>query len=210
MKRIKLVASSLLIMTLPFSAAVGCDDDEATGPNGTSSGLEFEYDGARSGSYQSEGMPTIAASGLPDVGSWAIARADSLGGLVIAGFEPTGQTQGDLFILQLHPLGTGEFTPCGVSGGEGCHGRFIVGVDTEDLSAVEAWYEISEGSVTLTEAGPDRVVGSFSATFTEFGGTATLTVTDGVIDVPFSQDPSLANGLRCLIENLQAGTNEPC
>lgn len=195
---------------LSLTTGYGCAESEPTGPEEDATGVEFSFDGERSGQYQSEGTPTISSEGLPEVGSWAIARADSLGGMVVAGFEPTGTTDGDLFILQLHPIGTGEFTPCGVVGVEGCHGRFVVGVDTEDLSGVQAWYEMSEGSVTLTEAGPDRVRGTFTATFTNQIGHGTLTVEDGVIDVPFSQDISVANGLACLVENLQAGTNEPC
>jgi hypothetical protein len=193
---------------LAVFAVVGCSEDEPTQPS-EESGLEFTYGGDRSGSYTSEGIPTIGSGGLPEVGSWAIARPDSLGGMVIAAFEPSGTT-GDLFILQLHPIGTGEFTPCNIFAGEGCHGRLIIGVDTDDFTAVEDWFEITSGSVTLSEASDTRVRGTFTITLVNLDETQTITVDDGVIDVPFSSDQQLGHGLSCLARNLKDGTNEPC
>lgn len=203
------VSTVLAILVLAFYVSAGCGDDEPTEP-AEESGLEFTYGGDRTGSYASEGVPSIGSGGLPEVGSWAIARPDSLGGMVIAAFEPSGTTTGDLFILQLHPIGTGEFTPCNISAGEGCHGRLIIGVDIEDFTVVEEWFEITSGSVTLTEASSTRVRGTFSITLENQDGTETITVTDGVIDVPFSSDQQLSHGLSCLARNLRDGTNEPC
>jgi len=203
------IATVLVIALLAFFASVGCGDDEPTEP-GEQSGLEFTYGGDRSGSYTGDGVPTIGSGGLPEVGSWAMARPDSLGGMVIAAFEPSGETTGDLFILQLHPIGTAEFTPCNIYAGEGCHGRLIIGVDIEDFTVVEEWFEITSGSVTLTEASSTRVRGTFSITLENQDGTETITVDDGVIDVPFSNDQQLSHGLSCLARNLRDGTNEPC
>ncbi|MGD8699768.1 MAG: hypothetical protein PVJ43_10785 [Gemmatimonadales bacterium] len=203
------IATALAIALLAMFAFVGCSEDEPTEP-AEGSGLDFTYGGDRSGSYTSEGVPSIGSGGLPEVDSWAIARPDSLGGMVIAAFEPGGETTGDLFILQLHPIGTGEFTPCNINAGEGCHGRLIIGVDIEDFTVVEEWFEIASGSVTLTEASSTRVRGTFSITLENLDQTQTITVTDGVIDVPFSNDPQLSHGLSCLARNLRDGTNEPC
>jgi hypothetical protein len=203
------IATALVIAGLAFFALGGCSDDEPTEP-AEQSGLEFTYGGDRSGSYTGDGVPTIGSGGLPEVSSWAIARPDSLGGMVIAAFEPSGETTGDLFILQLHPIGTGEFSPCGIVGGEGCHGRLIIGVDTDDFSVVEDWFEIISGSVTLTEASSTRVRGTFSITLENQDETETITVDDGAIDVPYSSDPQLGHGLACLARNLKDGTNEPC
>lgn len=203
------VATVLTIALLAMFVLAGCGDDELTEP-AEQSGLEFTYGGDRSGTYASEGAPTIGSSGLPEVSSWAIARPDSLGGMVIAAFEPSGATTGDLFILQLHPIRTGEFTPCDIYAGEGCHGRLIIGVDTEDFTVVEEWFEITSGSVTLSEASETRVRGSFSITLENQDATETITIDDGVIDVPFSNDQQLSHGLSCLARNLRDGTNEPC
>ncbi len=199
----------LAIALVALFVFVGCGDDGPTDP-AEDSGLEFTYGGDRTGSYASEGVPTIGSGGLPEVGSWAIARPDSLGGMVIAAFEPGGETTGDLFILQLHPIRTGEFTPCNIYAGEGCHGRLIIGVDIEDFTVVEDWFEVTSGSVTLTEASSVRVRGTFSITLENLDETQTITVTDGVIDVPFSSDQQLSHGLACLARNLRDGTNEPC
>ena len=203
------IAAVLAIALLALFVFVGCADEEPTEP-AEESGLGFTYGGDRTGSYAGEGVPSIGSSGLPEVGSWAIARPDSLGGMVIAAFEPSSATTGDLFILQLHPIGTGEFTPCNINAGEGCHGRLIIGVDIEDFTVVEAWFEITSGSVTLTEASSTRVRGTFSITLENQDGTETITVDDGVIDVPFSNDQQLSHGLSCLARNLRDGTNEPC
>jgi hypothetical protein len=202
-------ATMLVVALLAVFAFAGCGDDEPTEP-ADESGLEFTYGGDRSGTYASEGVPTIGSGGLPEVDSWAIARADSLGGMVIAAFEPSGATTGDLFILQLHPIRTGEFTPCDINAGEGCHGRLIIGVDTEDFTAVEDWFEISSGSVTLTEASDTRVRGTFSIVLENQDQTQTITIDDGVIDVPFSSDQQVGTGLSCLARNLRDGTNAPC
>lgn len=203
------IATLPVVALLTAFAVVGCHSDEPTQP-ADESGLEFTYGGDRTGSYASEGVPTIGSGGLPEVNSWAIARPDSLGGMVIAAFEPSGETTGDLFILQLHPIGTGEFTPCNIFTGEGCHGRLIIGVDIEDLTAVEDWFEIVSGSVTLSEASDTRVRGTFSVTLENQDGSQTITVDDGVIDVPFSSDQQLGHGLSCLARNLRDGTNDPC
>jgi len=203
------IATLLVIALLTAFAVVGCGDDEVTQP-ADESGVEFTYGGDRSGSYASEGVPTIGSGGLPEVGSWAIARPDSVGGMVIAAFEPSGETTGDLFILQLHPIGTGEFSPCNINAGEGCHGRLIIGVNTDDFTVVEDWFEITSGSVTLTEVSDTRVRGTFSVTLEDLDGSQTITVDDGVIDVPFSNDQQLGHGLACLARNLRDGTNEPC
>ncbi len=207
---------ALLIALISLTA---CDDDETTAPSDDPlPGLEFSFAGAETGTYQSDGrVPDISANGLPAFGSWAVARPDSLGGLVIAGFDdevggfgPIDNGLGDVFILQLNEIRDGVFEPCGIFASGGCHGRFFVGVVLTDLATVEDAFEITDGRVEIIEASASRIRGSFDATFTSADGARTITVVDGVIDVPFSNDPFVANGIGCLARNLQAGTNEPC
>lgn len=199
-------------LVLALVSLVGCDDDDPVEPQpGDEPGLEFEYDGARSGTYRSDDAePTIGSNGLPEFGSWAVARPDSIGGLVIAAFEPTGDETGDVFILQLLEIRTGVFEPCGIFASGGCHGRFFIGVVLDDLAMVEEAFEIMDGRVEITEVSAERVRGVFEATFENPDGSRTITVTDGVIDVPFSEDPFLGGGIACLARNLEAGTNELC
>lgn len=199
-------------LVLAVAALAACNDDDPVEPEpGDEPGLGFEYDGARSGAYQSEDAePTIGSNGLPEFGSWAVARPDSVGGLVIAAFEPTGDEAGDVFILQLLEIRTGVFEPCGIFASGGCHGRFFIGVVLDDLATVEEAFEITDGRVEITEASAERVRGTFEATFESQDGSRTINVTDGVIDVPFSEDPFLGGGIACLARNLEAGTNESC
>jgi hypothetical protein len=210
--RVVRYAGGWLAAALALTVLAGCgDDDGPAGPGSNSSGLGFTYDGARSGSYQSDGgAPTIGSDGLPEFGSWSVARPDSLGGLVIVGFQPTGSDKGDVFILQLTETRTGVFEPCGIFAGGGCHGRFFVGVDLTQLASVEEAYEITDGRVEITEITADRLKGTFEATFESQDGTRTIDVTAGVIDVPLSSDPFVGGGIACLARNLEDGTNEPC
>lgn len=199
-----------LIAAGALLSATGCDED-STGPEPNLEGLVFSYSGDRSGSYDGEGStPSIGSNGRPEFGSWSVARPDSLGGLVIAGFDPTDTDVGDVFILQLDDIREGAFEPCGIFAGGGCHGRFFVGVVLTDLATVQDAFEITSGRVEITEVAATRIRGTFEATFTSGDGNRTITVTDGMIDVPFSNEGSVADGIACLARNLEDGTNEPC
>lgn len=210
MRRYGRARFAALIAAGALLVAWGCDED-STGPGPDLEGLIFSYSGDLSGSYDGEGsIPSIGSSGRPEFGSWAVARPDSLDGLVIAGFDPTDTDMGDVFILQLNDVREGVFEPCGIFAAGGCHGRFIVGVVLTDLATVQDAFEISSGRVEITEVADTRIRGTFEATFTSSDGTRSIDVTDGVIDVPFSNEASVSNGIACLARNLEEGTNEPC
>lgn len=202
---------SVLVVGLALVPVVACDDEPLTPAQ--NAGLEFSYAGDRSGAFGSDpGNPAITGEGLPEFGSWSVARPDSLGGLVIAGLSPAGQDVGDLFILQLDDVREGAFEPCGFFAGGGCHGRFFVGVVLDNLAslAFDEYFEIVDGSVSITEASATRIRGTFEATLENQDGSATITVTDGVIDVPFSPEVYEGGGIACLARNLQQGTTDPC
>ena len=210
------LTGAMLVGLLPLTA---CDDDGTAGPPAEPlPGLEFSYAGDISGDYQSDGrLPTIGGNGRPEFGSWALARPDSLGGLVITGFDgevggfgPVDNGLGDVLILQLNHIREGSFESCGSSGSSGCHGRFFVGVVLIDLSIVQEAFEITAGRVEIDDISGSRVRGSFEATFTNDDGSRTITVIDGVIDVPFSLNHTVSKSVGCLARNLEAGTNTPC
>ncbi|HEX8905480.1 MAG TPA: hypothetical protein VF771_11585 [Longimicrobiaceae bacterium] len=201
---------ALAAASLAAAASVaGCGDGvDVVRPLGEE-GLSFRYTGRISGEYHSEGTPALSGSGVPAFGDWAFARADSVGGMLMVGFQPTTAPKGNLFILQTTTRGAGELACAWLA--SPCHGRFITGVNTQDLSAKpDDWYEVVQGRVTLAEVSGARVRGTFTLRLVNIAGNDTISVTGGVIDLPFSTDQSLSNGINCLARNLQNGTNEPC
>lgn len=200
--------------TIPFLALAAllasCGEAPTAPPDG-GGGLSFRYAGDATGSHRSSGAPVLAASGLPAPGTWAVARPDSLGGLVIAAFEQVAPGDGRLFILQLpdRAIGARACTVHGVDGG--CHGRLFLGVDLDDASAVRATYQVVEGTVTLTAVGEARVRGSFALRLlgsADPGGSVVIEA--GEMDVPLEEDVTLANGIACLARNLVEGRNGAC
>ncbi|HEX2203927.1 MAG TPA: hypothetical protein VHG91_11540 [Longimicrobium sp.] len=198
------------LLALAAACALSACDGGPDDPGPVAAGLNFTYAGARSGEHRSGGTPSLTQAGVPSFGAWAMANADSVGGVMLAGFDPTTSPEGNFFILQLRPAGTGSFD-CAAGGQGGCHGRFIVGVDTGDLTAApEGWYEVVDGSVDIAEATATRLVGSFEATLVDAETNDTIHVADGTIDVPFSASPNLSDGINCWARNVQNGTNQPC
>lgn len=198
-----------LLAALSLASCEGVGDPVAPADD---DGLRFSYSGAASGSYRSAGSTSLGSDGLPRFGEWAVARADSLGGIVVAGLEPTGESSGNLFILQLRRKETGTYE-CALHGANGrtCYGTFIVGLDFDDLSRPGEYYFVDAGSVTVTSLTSDRIQGSFGIGMRSARDPdRTITVTDGRIDVPYAEGTGLFNGLACLVENLRSGGSQHC
>lgn len=191
--------------------AAACADAAGTLlPNPDAEGISFRYSGAASGSHESSGTLAAGTDGLPAGGSWALARPDSLGGLVIAGFEATGPATGDLFILQLPDPEAGVHT-CTLHGADGgCHGRLFLGVDLRDAAVTGGVYPVTSGTATIDELTDDWLRGAFDLTLAAPEGGEPLQVTDGAMDVEYATDVTLANGVACLARNLVEGRNERC
>ncbi len=180
----------IAVATLP----AGCDET-GNGPAGIR-GLAFSFSGDLSGSYLAAGTPVVGGDGQPEFGSWAIAaEADSLGGLVLAAFRPSEDLKGDLFVLQLTPLGLGTFTPCEPNAD--CHGRVFFGYQS---GLFDHYFEIVSGSVTVTEIAAGRLRGSFQFIARDEGGTGpqVITVDDGEFDVPFLGTAE-EDAVRCML-----------
>jgi hypothetical protein len=191
-----------------LASASACSDDPAA-PLPGGDGLSFRMSGDVSAEYHASGSPGVRADGLPLAGSFAAAFPDSLGGLVIAGYQKNGAT-GDVFILQLHSTSPGQYGPCTLNGESGCHGRLFLGVNPGTLQLSGGAYRIVGGTVTLTAAAGQRVEGSMDLSLQNADGTRTMTVSAGTIDVPLSSTGTASNGVACLARNLEAGTNAPC
>lgn len=187
---------ALALAGVVTSAALlaGCDET-GNGPEGLE-GLAFSFDGDLSGSYLAAGTPVVGGDGQPEFGSWAIAaEADSLGGLVLAAFRPSQDPTGDLFVLQLTPLGLGTFTPCQANAD--CHGRVLFGYDG---ALFDHYFEITSGSVTIAEIAGGRMRGTFQFVARDEGGTGPqlITVDDGEFDVPFASTAA-GNAVKCML-----------
>jgi hypothetical protein len=182
---------------------------ESTGPTTTTPGgaLDFVANGATPTEYHASGAPAVRADGLPLAGSFAAAFPDSLGGVVIAGYDGSG---GDVFILQLTSPSPGEHSPCTLNGESGCHGRLYRGVNPANLSVAGGTFRVASGSVVITESTADRLRGTMDLSLQSMNGPETLTVTGGTFDLPVAGDRLASNGVACLARNLESGTNAPC
>ena len=204
----------VLLPLLAALALASCEGGADPFVPPTDEGLSFSYDGAASGRYRSSGGVSPGANGLPGFGEWAVARADSIGGIVVAGLEPTGGGRGNLFILQLRGREPGEYR-CSYQGSEPgarkCYGTLLVGIDLNDLSRPGEYYSVDSGTVTVTALTADRIRGTFGVGLRAQGdGSRRITVTDGRIDVPYAEGMAMFDGLTCLVENLRSGRNAPC
>ena len=193
-----------LLLAAAMTGLVACED--GTGPE-TPDVPRVAFTWADGAEYEAEGEPVFEGGDVA-AEAFAIAFADSVGGLAITSFRETEGTRGDLFVLQITDLDEGEFGPCG-TGGE-CHGRVLEDVDAANLADVGAFWEIVSGSVTLDEAGPERVTGSFTDLVLErVDGTAPdRTIESGTFDLPLLSDEEGVEIMECLLERATGGACE--
>ena len=177
------------IAALCLGATLSCG--ESTGPM-DGGVLSFRYAGDFQGVFSVPSVtPRFSIEGVPLFDYWALAATgDSLGGVVVAGFRIAAtddMTRGDLFVLQLDDLRTGDFD-CQPSGE--CHGRVLFGIpDSGGCGVLPAqdYFEITSGQVSVTRADAGRIAGTFSFTARDEGGTGTRTITveDGSFELSF-------------------------
>lgn len=192
---------ALAVAVALAAGAAGCGDAAEPAPAGS---VTFDYGGAVSGSFSAAGPPPpVSVEGVPEFGNWALGAAgDSLGGVVIAGFRTTDEETGDLFVLQLDEVRTGEFT---CEPNAECHGRVLFGIpDHGGLPASEAelWFEIVSGTVQVNRAAGGTLAGTFSFTARDQGGSGDqiLTVVAGSFEVPLAGQGTGAS-VVCLGQN---------
>jgi hypothetical protein len=192
---------SIMIASLLAAAplATACDDGAPTGPDPQTAGVSFDLGGA---AHAAAGQPNASADGSILNDEFAVARADSVGGFAVISFEPTADDAGNLFVLQA-PRQTGTFA-CGDV--EACHGRYFTGVRNLDTVSAERHFNVTSGTFTVTQLGPDRVSGSFRLTLTATDGSGeTLVVEDGTVDVPYSGSEVTDGSLACLLRLVGVG-----
>lgn len=191
-----------MLLVVGAVVATACD---GTGPEDRIEGVELAFgDG---GAYVAAGAPQFVGGEVAGE-TFAIAFADSVGGLVITSFQVTDGTRGDLLVLQLGSVAEGTFEPCGA--GQECHGRILQGLDPENLDIAPAFFELAGGSVTISELEEERVAGSMADL--EFlpteDGSEPLTVSSGAFDLPLlSHDEGIAI-MQCFLVRVTGGTCE--
>lgn len=176
--------------------------DTPTRPD-ASARIDFGIAAGEPGHYFAAGSPSGSRPATLLASSFAAAMADSVGGLVVVGFQPTDPQHGDVFILQVRATSPGTYTCAGpLSVGEGCYGELMTGVARGDPAPPDRIFWITDGQVSLSTVGT-RVAGTLQLSLAadDTLGADTIAVSDGTFDVPMS-DASVSGGLQCLIAYL--------
>jgi hypothetical protein len=175
--------------------------EEEPSPAGISFGLEEGTFGAH---YADQRLPSDPN---PLTDEFAVAVPDSVDGLVLLAYD--GGTS-NLFILQVSSTAKGTYACGPVTGGHPCHARFFENVREQDgVVEVEGRLDLTSGTLTLSQVGPDDVTGAFEAHFERTGGQggSTIDVFHGTIAVDLLQGPVEKGGLGCLVA-LTVGATE--
>lgn len=192
-------ALTVVLIAAGGLAAAGCADPTTPTPDDTD-GIQLTL-GA--GQFSSAGYPSFSDNDV-DADDFAVAFPDSLGGLVIAGFQLDEGTRGDLFILQLVELRTGEAIPCGTM--NDCHGRVLVGMDAANVADFDEVWTLENGSVTITHANSTTVTGTFQGfVFTGDGG-AQLPASGGSFEVSVLSEVQGREIMTCFLARATGGT----
>jgi hypothetical protein len=149
--------------------------------------------------FASAGFPSFSQGDVAAV-AFAVAFPDSLGGLVIAGFDHAGGTRGDLFVLQLSDDEPALFQGCGDAVGE-CHGRLLLDIDAANVADYSELWELIDGSVTIAASGSDVVAGTFSG-FVYAGpndAETALHVEAGSFEVPLLSEAAGREIMQCFL-----------
>jgi hypothetical protein len=192
------------LMLLAFTIISAAVCESTSEPPGTQldPGVAFTANGGSR--YSASGTPQ---SQVPLSGEFAVGQPDSVGGFAIVSLEVTQTgSHGNLFVMQANPRQTGTFE-CGEPGQSACHGRYIVGVRDGATSNYDRWFTLVEGTLTITQFGPDRVKGTFTGTFeaNDNQPNPSFNVQDGAIDVPYVNDEVTSGAVGCLLSLIGVG-----
>ena len=184
-------------LTLTFLSAA-CSD--GTGP-GTPEGLQLTF--AEGGTHTAQGEPSFAGGQL-GAGTFALAFADSVGGLVITSFQVTDGSVGDLFVLQINEVAVGTWGPCRVGGD--CHGRILEGLDREDLQSPPVHWEMIDGEVVVEALVEGRITGRLSDLTFEGAEGTTRAVESGTFDLPLLSHAEGIAIMQCFLASVTGGS----
>lgn len=184
--------------------ALACGAPSVT-EGGDGEGLTFLWYGGAT--YAATGVPGFEGGDLTG-DMFAVALPDSLGGVILAAFDPRDEHVGDLFVLELHDLTEGVLRPCGIDGGARCHGRVFVGIDIRTLEASGGHWEFIGGTVELWTVAPGRVAGSFDNLLLPLEGDAAeeRLLTDGTFDLPWMRESGGVAAMRCILQRARGAS----
>lgn len=163
------------------TAAMACGSD-TTQPTGVPSTVSFTYAGDRNGSYTTTGFIPDVRTGTLWTTKWATAGNFSSGTQGFTGVSaslPTSTGNQRLEISFPYAV-TGTF-PLSKANFDALIFDFNNGVSNGQI------YFFNPGTVTVTSATADRVVGTFSGTAIDSVANKTIVVTNGSFDVHIGQ-----------------------
>lgn len=199
--------STLGALVLVILAGTACESDpispsdEAPTPAGIDFGLAEGTFGAL---HADQKQP---AAGAPLTDEFAVAVPDSVGGLVLLGYDITTS---NLFILQVASTREGTYECGPVTNATPCHARYFENVQEESgVVQVDGRLDLATGHLVLDEVGPDQVAGTFEAHFqrTAGEGDSTADVENGTILVDLLEGPVENGGLACLVRLTTGATD---
>lgn len=183
---------------LVLLTVVACGEGPAEPEDAGFEGVDFGIAEGAAGAHHAEGEPAAAGSILDH--DFAIALADSVGGIVLASYDADTR---DLFILQVGSTRPGNSTCDTVTSGSPCHGRYFENVRDEDGGVrVDGRLDLTSGGLALDAVGPERLTGSFTGRLERVAGTGedAIEIEDGRIDVDYRAEPMSTGRLTCLIQ----------
>jgi hypothetical protein len=188
----------LAALSLGWVVVSSCRDAVVEPEPRPGNGLSLTY--ADGSEYDAAGMPTFQGIEV-SAATFAVAFPDSVGGLVLAGFRQGEGSRGDLFILQLRGQREGHFGPCGIGGD--CYGTLLEDIDAQNLQDIGAYWTMTDGSVQVDGAGPERVSGSLAdVVLQRQDDAADRTIRDGTFDVPLLSEEETVDIMQCFLRRL--------
>jgi hypothetical protein len=173
---------AIVPLFLSLVALVAACGKDATQPTGEPSAVSFTYAGYRSGGYSATGFPPDVRTGTRWTTQWATAGNFVLAAQPFTGITASLPVAGANHLVELAiPFGaTGTFALSPT------HGDALI-FDFQSGVSNGVSYVFKPGTVTITSATSDRVVGTFSGTAVDTLTSRTITVTNGKFDVHVDQ-----------------------
>jgi hypothetical protein len=159
-------------------------------------GIAFEVAG-HTVAHHASGRPCPDARGSILGDDFAIARPDSLGGVALLSFQPTGPDVGNLLILQA-PLRAGTYT-CADAAAD-CVGTYLIGVRNVATVTAARRFRVTAGSLTVRRTQWNRLAATFRLTLSATDGSGrSIRIENGTIDVPYVTDGRTDAPLACVL-----------